>query len=282
MNKNDNKKTYGAAVGFFLFITATALAQSPSSPPQYLVPYSARPSNDDGSVTLSPEVPMTPAHRAHLLNWLHLTQAARTALREHDAPLAEQYARHSLALDFHLGDDLSQKLLVAALQAQGRDMETMPFLQTISERKETSPQFELPYALLLMKTGQWAEAVTVYNRTLPFLTDGDLLRAHNTFAVTIPRQKDLATAIHMGLGMQYVHSSDWGGNLQNDKAMSQFHQALALEPNSSLANYYHGYGLKQLGRKSEAQAAFQKAAALGQGDIKEAAQKELPETVRPK
>jgi tetratricopeptide (TPR) repeat protein len=141
----------------------------------------------------------------------------------------------------------------------------------------------LPYAQLLLKTGHWAQSVQAYNRQLPYSSGVDLMQTHSDFSPDVPRSTDLATAIHIGLG-QDLGWRGYHGTYQEkaQQAQEEFQKALVLEPNSSLANYYVGYGLKRLGRRVEAQAAFQKAAALGEGDVKQAAQKELPTTMQPR
>lgn len=234
----------------------------------------------NSSGLISGPTPIPTANYARFLKGIRLNNKARTALGEGNYADAEDYARQSVALG--IGSGFGQKLLAEALYDQGKYDEALPVYKAISDEQETAPRYELPYALLLLKTGQWAQAVTVYSTTLPFLNDGKLLRSHNQFSLSTPRTKDLATAIHIGLGTQYLNSADWAGQPQNEKAMSHFQKALALEPNSSLANYYSGYGFKRLGRGVQAEAAFKKAASLGQGDIREAAQEELPQAMRPK
>jgi len=48
-----------------------------------------------------------------------------------------------------------------------------------------------------------------------------------------------------------------------------------MEPDSSLANLYYGRTLQRLGRKAEAQAAFARAAKMGNEDVKAAAEEEM-------
>lgn len=285
MNLCNSKAVSGVIASLLFFPMIMALGQTPNSPP--------RGSALSGATLRTGQVSASTSHKIRVDKWIHLTDDARAALRTGDYPAAEDYAQQ--AIDTRIEVVSGQEIMVEALHGQGRDMEAMPFYQSLYAEGMTEPQYELPYALLLLKTGQWAKAVAVYNGTLPFLNDGDLLRAQNNFSPASPRQKDLATAIHIGLGMHYVSSSSWAGRLQSDDGLLNFRQAIALAPNNALAYYQYGLGLARyqydLGHaktsrkasvQAEAQKAFQKAAALDSGEIKAAALKELPASMQPR
>jgi len=239
-----------------------------------------------GSVSAQAQVssvqsPLSPAQKARFLHTMHLARAASNAMQSGDYAMAETDARQSIATGPDSG--LAQEVLAASLDAQGKTQEALQAYKEIADVGGSFPRNLLPYAQLLLKAGDYRQAAWAYNKALPLLDDGDLMEQKGEFSPNVLRPTELAAAIQTALGLE----TDWRGyhgTYQEiiQQSQTHFQKALALEPNSSLANYYNGYGLKRLGRQAEAQAAFRKAAILGQGDVKEAARKELPETVRPK
>jgi tetratricopeptide (TPR) repeat protein len=101
------------------------------------------------------------------------------------------------------------------------------------------------------------------------------------FSPDDPQPVVLATAIHVALGMMYNAGPDWADNPQDNKALNQYQQALQLEPNWDIANYYYGYGLQKLGRTTQAQAAFTKTLKIAHGSVKIAARKALSKLKAP-
>ena len=222
------------------------------------------------------QAPLSPAWKAKYRKAGMLAQAATTAMQSGDYAEAEASARAAVATGYDAG--FAQETLAAALDAQGKSQEALQAYKEIAIEGGNDPRNLLPYARLLLKAGDYPQAAWAYNKALPLVDGGKLLEREGGFAPNAPRPTDLATAIHIALGLQM----DWRGyhgTYQEVIVQSQAHfqKAVEMEPNSSLANYYSGYGLKRLGRQAEAQAAFRKAAALDNGNIKEAAQKELPE-----
>jgi len=79
------------------------------------------------------------------------------------------------------------------------------------------------------------------------------------------------------------------GELEHDRAFSEYTKALQLEPNWDVANYYYGYGWQwlaskcraRLGSVQQAKAALQKAILLGKADVKKAARKALKDLKKP-
>lgn len=222
-----------------------------------------------------------PKMRANFLQRASLDSAAEAAQKAGDYAEAEIDARQALSL--MKGDSQAQEILPAALDAQGKTDEALQAYKVLYDGGDVTPYNQLPYARLLLKTGNWAQAVQVYNKQLPYLSNGDLMQMHSDFSPDVPRQSDLATAIHVGMGLELGWRGYHGTYQERIKqAQGQFQQAVALEPNSSLAHYYVGYGLTRMGRRAEAQVAFKKAAALDNGDIQKAALKELPVTMQPR
>jgi tetratricopeptide (TPR) repeat protein len=238
-------------------------------------------SPDHGGVSGSFQPSSTPAWKAKYHKVAVFARAATAAMQSGDYAEAEANARAAVATGYDAG--FAQETLAAALDAQGKSQEALQAYKEIANEGGNDPRNLLPYAQLLLKAGDWSGAVSAYNKALPLLDNGDMVRRSSDFAPNVPNPTALAAAIHTALGLQ----SDWRGYHGTYQEMTQqslvhFQQAAALEPNSPVTNYYVGYGLMRLGRRAEAQAAFKKAAALGQGYVREAAQKELPETMRPK
>ena len=214
-----------------------------------------------------------PKMRADFLRRAALDDAAQSAINVGDYAEAEVDARQALSLT--RGDDEAPEFLAMALDAQGKTQEALQAYKALHDAGAVTPVDELPYARLLLETGQWPQAVEAYNKQLPY-SDGELMQAHSDFSPDVPRPTDMATAIHVGMGLELGWRGYHGTYKERiQQAQEQFKQAAALEPKSSLANYYVGYGLNRMGRRAEAQKAFQKAAALGGSDVKKAAEEEL-------
>ena len=139
----------------------------------------------------------------------------------------------------------------------------------------------LRYALLLNQTGQWSEAVTVYNSALSSVPGGgDLPKLDLSFDLAHPNPVLFKAASHIALGLL---TNFGAGDDRNRKAMQEYEQALQLEPDWSLSNYYYGYGWQQLdpkdrakmGSEQQARATLRKAVKIGKGPVKKAAQKAL-------
>jgi tetratricopeptide (TPR) repeat protein len=217
--------------------------------------------------------PLTPQAKQFINQIAEIEASAIAALDAGKYTEAEIDARQSISM----GSVRGQELLAMALYAQGKNQEALLVYRQIASSGANAARNEWPYALLLLEAGQWSQAVSAYNTALQLGGDVDLLRQEGIFSADVPQPEELSVVIHIGLGVTQVGVSSWGGRLQNDKAMANFQQALTLAPNSSIANYYYGYGLWRVGRKIEAQAAFKKAAMLdgGDGNVKAAAEKAM-------
>jgi len=104
-----------------------------------------------------------------------------------------------------------------------------------------------------------------------------------------PQPVALAAAAHIALGLDANWRCDALGELEHDRAFSEYTKALQLEPNWDVANYYYGYGWQwlaskcraRLGSVQQAKAALQKAILLGKADVKKAARKALKDLKKP-
>ena len=211
-----------------------------------------------------------------------LEQAASRAIDFGAYALAESDARQSLEL-YPVG--LCQEILAQALYGQGKVSEALQAYEPIASGGQ--PRNSLPYAMLLLKSGQWASAVESYNKAIERLGFrestshiglGDLIRADSHFSADgLPRKEDLEVAIHLAMGVLYNGTASWARNSQHGKALSEYQQALKIRPEAALVNYFYGYGLLQLKQNEKAQEAFAKAAKLGAGDVKKASEQGLVE-----
>jgi len=207
--------------------------------------------------------------------------------------LAEMEARESLSLK-DIG--VSNEVLASALEAQGKDKEALQEYHVIVvDQKAGYPRVLLPYAQLLLKSGQWRQAVSVYNQALPnlpdasihrqnpFIRDSELIAANSHFSGDVPEPAALATALHIARGMVYSTTISWSGDAQDTEAMSEYKKALQLAPDNALTNYFYGVGWQKLspaervkfGTAQQAKAALQKAVKIGNANVRKAAAKAL-------
>ena len=208
-----------------------------------------------------------------------LDMAGFEALRTGQYSDAETYARQVLTLT-HGYDPLAPELLASALDAQDKTAEALQAYKVLANQGGDFPRIMLPYARLLLQSGQWAQAVVAYNKALPEL--GNLIQAYSHFSPDVPQPRELVVALHVAQGL-ICGVATWDGHSRHEEAMNEFAQALRLAPDSPLANYYYGYGWQHLDLNSRtrtanaqrAKAAFQKAAMLGDADVKRAATEEL-------
>ena len=204
---------------------------------------------------------------------------------------AEKEARQADALDLLAG--VPQEVLAAALDAQGKDQEALQAYRLLAAGGQTRDL--LPYAQLLLKSGQWADALAVYNQALPRLPDvgphleativhdGDVIRANSHFSPEVPEPMALATAIHIARGMVYNNTPGWAGTGQDTEAMGEYQKALQLAPDNALTNYFYGVGWQRLspaervkfGTAQQAKAHLEKAVKVGNASVKAAALKAL-------
>lgn len=212
---------------------------------------------------------------------LQLSRDAAADLHAGRYAQAEVEARQSLTLK--PGDGVSAEVLAASLEWQGKDQEALQAYQTVVEHYDRNSRSLLPYAQLLLKSGQWAQAVTVYNRALPILGNDELEKETSHFSPDVPEPVALETAIHLERGQIYNGTFGWAGDSQNVEAMDEYKKALQLAPDNALTNYYYGAGWQKLsptervkfGTVQQAKAHLQKAEKVGNANVKAAAEKAL-------
>jgi len=231
--------------------------------------------------------PPTPEQQAKSEHAARLAGAAVLSLHAGRYAQAVEEARTSLSVE--PSDGVPAEVLAAALDAQGKEQEALQAYRTVVEHYDRNPRNLLPYALLLLKSGQWGQAVTIYNAALPRLANGEIMRANSHFSSDVLEPMALAVAIHIARGLTYEAASDWAGESQHKEMMAEFGKALQLAPDSDLANYHYGYGWHSLdpkeranmGSVQQAKAALQKAVLLGKADVKKAARKVLKDLNKP-
>jgi tetratricopeptide (TPR) repeat protein len=240
--------------------------------------------------------PLNPQEKARVAAGLATTnaldQAAAEELHQGNYVQAEADARQSISIS---PSGVSEEVLASALDAQDKDKEALTQYQTVVEHYDLQPRNLLPYAQLLLKSGQWAEAVALYNQVLPHLPDvgshpeiptvhdGDVIRANSHFSPDVPEPAALATALHIARGMIYNATTGWAGDSLDKEAMAECAKALQSAPDNALANYYYGVGWQNLsltdrakfGNAEQAKAALQKAVKIGNADVKQAAERAL-------
>jgi len=189
---------------------------------------------------------------------------------------AETTARKLISLD----DPAANTILAPALAAQGKIDEALKAYAILEADNDTRPRDMMPYALLLVRHGQWQAALAAYNKALPYvgsmLIDGhNLLLADSDYTADSPRPADLETDIHIALG--FTEADDYGvtGANPRDRSLAEYREALKVEPDSPLANLAYANGLEEDGKEADATAAYKDVAAKYSGDVKIEAQKEL-------
>ncbi len=223
--------------------------------------------------------PLTPEEQALSIRIGLLDSAAAEALDAGQYNVAENEARQVLALGQDSG--IAQEVLAAALNAEGKQQEALQAYQVLATEGTDKPRNLLPYALLLLKTGQYASAVAAYNKALPLVAEGDVLEAKGSFSGDTSQSADFLVALHVALGLTAYGACDWTGRVHPDKAMQELTTALQLAPASDIANYYYGFVLQQSGQTAQAQVAFAKAVKIGRGAVKVAAAKALKKARKP-
>ncbi len=233
-------------------------------------------------VTEHRRIPITQEEHEQFRQNFLLSQTAAVDLHAGRSAQAEAEAREAASANPLNG--VAEEVLAAALDAQGKDQEALQaYHKMVVDEKSDHLRDLLSYAQLLLKAGQWGQAVAVYNQILSPPGAGDFARANSRFSPDVPEPAALAVALHIILGQEYGGQPDWAGESQNTEAMAEYAKALQLAPNDALVNYHYGTGWQRLtpaekakfGNAAQARAALQKAAKLGEGDVKKNAEEAL-------
>ncbi len=235
--------------------------------------------------------PMPPALFTRLLQAQDDERDAKLALQAKNYASAEAGFRNVIA-DFPSG--MAYYGLAETLAAQGKTAEALQaYWQLFHPDAHQSwggsyfPQAELEYAVLLNRTGHWAEAVAMYEKALPDVSDQGMKRINVHFDPATPQPAEMEAAAHIGIGLEAIWAGGDFDASKSERAFQEYGKALKLMPEWTVANYYYGYGWQRLDPKDQAKlaanpgqreavkATLEKAAKLGTGDVQKAAVTEL-------
>ncbi len=267
-----NKWIIGAVFSILLGATGIAMGQLDQPTKQN----ASKPSGQNACKTV---IALTPAIWAKMKKIYQLDAAAAAAIDAENYEEAETDARESISLGHDSG--LAQMFLAQSLNGQGKTQEALEAYKVMADASSDEPADLLPYSLLLLKAGHWAQAVAAFNKSLPFVSEplsgghAAVLSAYSHFSPNVPQPHELETALHVVLGATYDSTYSWGRHSQDNKALSEYAQAYSLSPHSAVVNLYYGRRLWKMHRFAEAKTAFAKAAQLDHGLVGAAAQKAL-------
>jgi tetratricopeptide (TPR) repeat protein len=218
---------------------------------------------------------------------IKLYEVAASALDAGKYSLAESDATKSLVLV--PGEEIPLAILAAAFDDEGKVSEALSTYATLRSQGAWQGRVLLPYALLLLKNGDYNQALAVYERALPFISSyiyngPQILSEDSDFLPDTQDERHLEANIRIALGWTYDTGTTWAGHSQAMKALPEYSRAYALENDSPVACIAYATGLKEAGRNVEARAILQKAISNSKGDVKETASDELqlvPKTDRP-
>jgi tetratricopeptide (TPR) repeat protein len=223
-------------------------------------------------------LPYTAADRIRDATCGELYHAGNIALEAGDFALAESDVKQEMQLEPR--NDLPLPILAAALEGQGKDAAAMDVCARLDSENERQPYVLLPYSLLLLKHGQWSRALSIYYQTLPFvgsfLINGhDLLVADSSYSPDTPEPADLEVDIRIAMSFACIDECGRSDRGTRNRALTESAKALALEPESPLANLSYASSLERVGDAAGAAAIFEKVSKKYTGDEKAAADSEL-------
>lgn len=136
--------------------------------------------------------------------------------------------------------------------------------------RSNDPDFLMRYALLLSKTGQYAEALQVY--------EWGLVQVYRDQKPFFPLRMTVQTfdarlfeaSAHMVLGLTNRDKLDRDGT-----ALAEYRKALALSPHYGAAYLCMGYTYLSMGKYDDTKIALQKAIQWGRGEVREKAQYQI-------
>lgn len=236
------------------------------------------------AVSAKTVIPDTPEQMATSNQSSAFVARGEELLQGGDAHSAEESFRAALALEN--SNATADPGLAEALTAQGKQAEALQVYRALvyqyPRSLSSAAQEEgtlLRIALLLNQTGQWQEAVIVYQKALPHIPDNKMALFNVPLDLRSPRPAVLNALIHAALGLDANWSANFHGEFDHAKAFQEYSKALQLQPDSPLTNYFYGYGWQRLDPKEQARlekitpgqqaavkAAIAKAAKLGMGE----------------
>jgi tetratricopeptide (TPR) repeat protein len=209
---------------------------------------------------------LSPAQQALIAQRQTIDKEAQDALDRNDLPNAEYFARQGEAIHSYNCDDI----LSQTLYLEGKTDEAFIKLKEMVEQKNgDDARWLLPYAVLELKAGNYNNALMAYNKaTLRFNGQYKMLNEHNNFDPNNPQPNDLAVAIHVALAITYHQIGSVNDTVRTPRSLNEYKQALAIEPNSPLAQNQYAHALVDANRYSEAGPIFKNLSATATDDIK--------------
>ena len=221
--------------------------------------------------------PPTQEELAREIKAVNLWQASESALNARHYSLAESDARMGLSAD----PDFTafRRIIASALLAQGKTREAVSLLSEIIKSNDILCDASLPYALILVRGGHWAYALSLYNRVLPtvgsIFRGPDLLVENNDYSVDDPEPTALEADIHIALGIEEMDDYGINGPPSTQNKYDEFKKAYALEPDSQFARLCYAKGLHAVGKEDEARSMYREVMEASSGRVKAEAEREL-------
>ena len=293
-----------------LLCAASAMPTHSSPPP--LAPQQAKvaPATSDHAkaMAVATSVPLlsspllSPAAKAQLQNEqaredeaYPLVKLGDGAAKIGDWPVAENDYRQALETSpaHGLGCQLALYGLIACCRATGDTTKGLEYSRQAIYRhgsaaegfSENDAEKLMPFALLLNKTGQSAEAMSVYNHAA-YLLDYEDSQYHGgqpTLKVLLPEialsnarpDQVQYTPEHLQALADTALAHEEIGLENDQKAIAHMKEAVKLFPDSATVQYYRGEVLLGPANSAEAKAAYQKATELGDDRTAAAAKERL-------
>lgn len=229
-------------------------------------------------------VPVSPKDTAATQKSYELVDLGERLLTDGHYSEAEQDFRAALAVE---GWNVNAYPgLAESLAAQGKTEQALRVYRSLvyqypanlSSAAQTMRTL-MRFASLLSQTGQWEEAVSVYENGLPKGNFTEASKLDARFDLRHPMPLQLQALSHIAVGLEQSSHAD------NDTAFAEYDKGLRLAPDNALTNYFYGAGWQKLspterakfGTVQQAKAHLQKAVKTGNADVKAAAQKALKE-----
>lgn len=261
----------GIASGVCLYVWSGTPTQK--SPPQSMAEQSGAASRAANPEVTDPELVEFGKRQTESFR---LARAGQISLSKSEFDAAESDFRQALILYSHNPWALIGSGMI--LERQGRPAEALAaYRQALGDRPDNGFYSNAPwegeamarYGLLAEGAGQWAEAVTAYEKArerlnVHFYPVPDV---HFDPAVRQPSQLRAMLYVVQGLCLD--------AQSKQVEALGAFAEAAHLDPEQPFAQFNLARGLRKAGRAAEARAAFQKAARLGSGAVQAEAQKAL-------
>jgi tetratricopeptide (TPR) repeat protein len=149
---------------------------------------------------------LTPAQNAAFNNYYQLTEKTILAFDAGNYASAILDAKRVLAIPIGNHDSTAETVLAYSLMALDKDQDALNEYGQMYLRGDRESGDLLQYALLLLKHGQWSNALDAYERALKWL-DSDKIKEHerlladNTFSHDNPQPKKLKADIYIAIGM---------------------------------------------------------------------------------